>query len=555
MTSLSTLTDTFTTQDTTKWTWGAAASVVSGQLQCAANSSYTGSVTSATTYDLTGSYAYIQVPQRAGPGNGSVDTTTVVAVDASNNLKLMLEGSSLYCQYTKAGTVTTVATLTYSATTHAWWRIREASGTTYWDTSTDGVTWTQRASVANPFAVTAVKVTIQSGYYGTETTPGTAIFDNFNTAPDSTAPTAPGSFTATAASTSQINLSWTASTDNVGVAHYELSRGGTVIASALAASATSYSDTGLTASTTYSYSLVAVDAAGNRSTAATASATTKSSLVSQLFAGSTQVTKLYLGSTAVSAAYLGSTLVFQDGSAPALKPSGSVPGTWTLAFSDEFDGTSVDTSKWLVHDSTVNMNNVTCLASNATVSGGILTLTLSDASHGAYLSTAGTGYPGFTTKPVNGYQMPVGHYAEAKVWFSGDGTQLYNWPAWWASCDSNWPAGGESDIAEVLGNGTAGVLTTNYHYKDSAGNNAQISSGQIAGSWGNGWHTYGMHRKASTLDIYWDGTIVKTISTSDTGAGWGLMLNVGAGSYGSPTTMTGAAGALKVDYVRAWAPA
>lgn len=39
---------------------------------------------------------------------------------------------------------------TYNASTHAWVRIREAAGTLYWDTSADGLTWTQRRSLATP---------------------------------------------------------------------------------------------------------------------------------------------------------------------------------------------------------------------------------------------------------------------------------------------------------------------------------------------------------------------------------------------------------------------
>jgi fibronectin type 3 domain-containing protein len=88
---------------------------------------------------------------------------------------------------------------------------------------------------------------------------------------DTTPPTQPTNLTATPASSSSVNLSWTASTDAVGVTGYQISRGGTLITTV---TTTSYSDTGLTASTAYNYSVIAVDAAGNKSPAATASATT-----------------------------------------------------------------------------------------------------------------------------------------------------------------------------------------------------------------------------------------------------------------------------------------
>ena len=61
--------------------------------------------------------------------------------------------------------------------------------------------------------------------------------------------------TATAVSSSQINLSWTAATDNVGVTGYNVYRGGMQIATLGAV--TTFQNTGLTASTTYSYTVQA----------------------------------------------------------------------------------------------------------------------------------------------------------------------------------------------------------------------------------------------------------------------------------------------------------
>jgi chitodextrinase len=116
----------------------------------------------------------------------------------------------------------------------------------------------------------------------------------YSTSGDTTAPTAPTSLTATAASSSQINLSWTASTDNVGVTGYDVYRGGTLVGSS---TTTSYSDTGLTAATAYSYTVKAKDAAANVSAASnTASATT-------LAAGNLALSKTYNASTTWSVSY------------------------------------------------------------------------------------------------------------------------------------------------------------------------------------------------------------------------------------------------------------
>jgi chitodextrinase len=86
---------------------------------------------------------------------------------------------------------------------------------------------------------------------------------------DAEPPTAPTGLGAIAVSGSQIALSWSASTDNVGVTGYLLERcqGGacTTFAQIAAPTSTSYADSGLAMSTTYTYRVRAIDAAGNPS--------------------------------------------------------------------------------------------------------------------------------------------------------------------------------------------------------------------------------------------------------------------------------------------------
>lgn len=90
---------------------------------------------------------------------------------------------------------------------------------------------------------------------------------------DTTAPSIPAGLTATVVSSSQINLGWSASTDAVGVTGYIVFRNGTQVGTT---TSKAYSNTGLTASTTYSYTVKARDAAGNMSAASAAvSATTQ----------------------------------------------------------------------------------------------------------------------------------------------------------------------------------------------------------------------------------------------------------------------------------------
>ncbi len=90
---------------------------------------------------------------------------------------------------------------------------------------------------------------------------------------DGIPPSVPTALTAAAASATQINLGWTASTDNVGVTGYKVFRNGTQVATS---ATNSYQDTGLAPSTTYTYTVSAFDATGNNSAqSASASATTQ----------------------------------------------------------------------------------------------------------------------------------------------------------------------------------------------------------------------------------------------------------------------------------------
>jgi chitodextrinase len=81
---------------------------------------------------------------------------------------------------------------------------------------------------------------------------------------DGTPPSTPTNLHTTSTTTTSVSLAWTASTDNVGVTGYQVKRNGTTVTTT---AALSYTDTGLSPSTSYSYTIVAVDAAGNASTA------------------------------------------------------------------------------------------------------------------------------------------------------------------------------------------------------------------------------------------------------------------------------------------------
>jgi len=107
-------------------------------------------------------------------------------------------------------------------------------------------------------------------------------------APDAIAPSAPANLSASAQSATQINLSWTGSTDNVAVTGYLLERcqgaGCSNFAQIATPASTAFSDSNLTGATSYSYRVRATDAAANLSAYSnTASAATPTAQAQMYF--------------------------------------------------------------------------------------------------------------------------------------------------------------------------------------------------------------------------------------------------------------------------------
>ncbi|MDC0709289.1 glycosyl hydrolase family 18 protein [Stigmatella sp. ncwal1] len=87
---------------------------------------------------------------------------------------------------------------------------------------------------------------------------------------DTQAPTVPASLRSTGTTSSSVSLAWNASTDNTAVTGYEVFTNGSASAAATTTGATSATVSGLNANTTYSFTVKARDAAGNRSAASSA---------------------------------------------------------------------------------------------------------------------------------------------------------------------------------------------------------------------------------------------------------------------------------------------
>ncbi|MEU8006516.1 glycoside hydrolase family 9 protein [Catellatospora sp. NPDC049111] len=137
---------------------------------------------------------------------------------------------------------------------------------------------------------------------------------------DTTPPSTPGTPVASAITSSGATVTWTGSTDNVGVTGYRVYReAGTTDALLATVTGTTYAVTGLTAATAYQFYVVAIDAAGNASTPSSAVSLTT---LPNNPAGSCQVT---YGSNDWGTGFTGNVTVKNTGT--------STINGWTLRFS------------------------------------------------------------------------------------------------------------------------------------------------------------------------------------------------------------------------------
>lgn len=219
-----------------------------------------GSVTADFTPSVvSGFYAGIMAFQ---PANGTTSTTPPVISNIASS-----------------GITSSAATITWTTDVSSDSQVDYGTTTSYGSSSAVNSTLTTSHSVplSGITANTLYHYRVKSSSNGNLAVSADNSFTTIATPPaDTTAPTVPLGVTATAISSSQINLSWTVSTDTDNTSaqiSYTIYRGGIQITTT-AAGATSYSDTALSASTAYSYTISASDPAGNTSAQSTAASAT-----------------------------------------------------------------------------------------------------------------------------------------------------------------------------------------------------------------------------------------------------------------------------------------
>ncbi|WP_371645012.1 glycosyl hydrolase family 18 protein [Streptomyces mirabilis] len=161
-------------------------------------------------------------------------------------------------------TVTNTGTTSISSWTIDWDFPSGTSVTSAWDAdvTSSGTHWTAKNKSYN--GTLAAGASVSFGFNGagvgspSNCTLNGGSCDGGTTVPGDNPPSAPGTPTASAITDTSVKLSWSAATDDKGVKNYDVLRGGTKVATV---TTTSYTDTGLTAGTDYSYTVQARDTA------------------------------------------------------------------------------------------------------------------------------------------------------------------------------------------------------------------------------------------------------------------------------------------------------
>ncbi len=113
--------------------------------------------------------------------NPNVEMTLQISVNAGSLSAGIRMYNGLLDAFTRnSGGLTSHADPIFDPVQHARWRLRELTGTFYWETSPDGNAWTIQFSEPTPFGVAATKIEMFAGTSVSVANPGQAIFDRFN---------------------------------------------------------------------------------------------------------------------------------------------------------------------------------------------------------------------------------------------------------------------------------------------------------------------------------------------------------------------------------------
>jgi len=396
---------------------------------------------------------------------------------------------------------------------------------------------------------------------------------------DRTPPSTPTDLTASSATASTITFTWTASTDNVGVAGYDVTVGS---GRSDRVSTTSYTVSGLSCGTTVSVTVAAFDRSQNRSPAATAtgsttgcgdtqaptaptdltvSAPTQNGVtlswtasqdnvgvvgyyvsVGSTRVGSTATTSYYVGGLLCGASYTLSVVAYDaaentstpastaataatcpDGGGTGLEPAPIAGQGYSKVWGDEFDAFTPgtwDEGIWYDPGNPVG---------STVVQNGVLSL----------VSRRSQGYPDVTISTETGttpHAFTLGYFEARMRWTKGAGA----WPAFWLlshrhATNPAWPSinpfcalnglaaalcySAELDVFE--GQGSEPNVFYGTVHRNSSGDYG-VRDSQNANNYQDagvdltaGFHTYGMLWTATTISWYLDGRYLHSAPVYD----------------------------------------
>ncbi len=242
-------------------------------------------------------------------------------------------------------------------------------------------------------------------------------------------------------------------------------------------------------------------------------------------------------------------------------PAGAPPGFSRLVWSDEFNGTSINTANWgfdLGNGGFGNneLENYTNRPENARVQNGMLIIEARRENLG------GSAYTSARMKTQGKQSFGINTWVEARI-NAPEGQGI--WPAFWMLGNSistvGWPSCGEIDIMEIQGQNPFRNFGT-IHWADAGGQH--VSFGGIYNSSTSltaGFHTFAISRTGSSIKWYVDriqyaeANIAGGInSTSEFQGPFFILLNVAVGGnfVGSPDGTTVFPQQMQVDWVRVW---
>ncbi len=230
------------------------------------------------------------------------------------------------------------------------------------------------------------------------------------------------------------------------------------------------------------------------------------------------------------------------------------PARWTLTFSDEFDGDSIDTTKWdvLTRRDSFNNEKQYYLPEQASIVDGVLRITATNEPHD------GKDYR--SARLESRFTQAYGKFEiRAKI-----PTTKGIWPAiWLLPRGAQWPTSGEIDIMEHHGSNPAGVSSA-IHFADAEGDHQFVHRDYTATDdngqpvrWPDGFHVYLAVWTPTDIAISVDGVEYHRAGRDKTPAidtPMSVILNTAVGGFfdGDPDDSTVFPQTFDIDYVRVY---